>query len=633
MNSKTLISLSGGVISNPARRLPFAADFELREGENIALVGPCGSGKSTLLEMLRGGFYLREGSLRLNFDREAYKAIRTVEFDNAYSTSQVQYYHQQRWQAFEREAAPLVGEILRQAALKAEREAGCAPATEAACCAPSSDALADAANAAGATAGAATVTATVTGANTADTDAAAANPAAAGSAAAPNSAAAGSAAADSVAANSAAAGSAAAGSAAAGSAAAGSAAAGSAAAGSAAAGSAAAGSGAARSPFSPFQRRLFDTLNIAPLMDKAVITLSSGELRRFHIAKALLCAPKVLMIESPFIGLDPPTRHILDSLMQQVSRQLGISFIVTLTESGRMPAAVTHAYFLDGKSISPKMTAAEARGRAAGDSAEHFCEPAALPLQRDTPLWGNVVQMRGVNISYGARQIFRNLDWSVHSGQKWNVTGPNGSGKSTLLSLVNADNPAAYSQDITLFDRRRGSGESIWEIKRHIGYLSGEMHSSYRTPDAVMEVLRGGLCERFGGLPQASAAEAGEAAEAAEAGQAGEAAEAAKAENQMLLQWLRLFGAEHLAGRNYLSLSSGEQRYVLLIRAFVKNPDLLILDEPFQGLDPVLRSRAAAVIGAYCRQKNKTLIFVTHYIEELPSVVTHTLALAHLKTL
>ncbi len=610
MNSKTLISLSGGVISNPARRLPFAADFELREGENIALVGPCGSGKSTLLEMLRGGFYLREGSLRLNFDREAYKAIRTVEFDNAYSTSQVQYYHQQRWQAFEREAAPLVGEILRQAALQAEREAGCAPATEtAACCAPLSDALADAANAAGATAGAATVTAnaaaTVTGANTADADAAAAPNSGADGSAAP----AGSAAADSSAT------------------AADAAAANSAAAGSAAAGSAAAGSGAARGPFTPFQRRLFDTLNIAPLMDKAVITLSSGELRRFHIAKALLCAPKVLMIESPFIGLDPPTRHILDTLMQQVSRQLGISFILTLTESGRMPAAVTHAYFLDGKSISPKMTAAEARGRAAGDSAVHFCEPASLPLQRDTPLWGNVVQMRGVNISYGARQIFRNLDWSVHSGQKWNVTGPNGSGKSTLLSLVNADNPAAYSQDITLFDRRRGSGESIWEIKRHIGYLSGEMHSSYRTPDAVMEVLRGGLCERFGGLPQASAGQTGQAAAAAAAKEAGQA------ENQMLLQWLRLFGAEHLAGRNYLSLSSGEQRYVLLIRAFVKNPDLLILDEPFQGLDPVLRSRAAAVIGAYCRQKNKTLIFVTHYIEELPSVVTHTLELAHLKTL
>lgn len=515
MNSKTLISLSGGVISNPLRRLPFAADFELREGEIIALVGPCGSGKSSLLEMLRGGFYLREGSLKLNFDTEAYKAVRTVEFDNAYSTSEVQYYHQQRWQAFEREAAPLVGELLREAALKAE-EAGSAP----------------------------------TSASAAD--------------AASNSAA------------------------------------------------AATDEGAALDPFTPWHKRLFATLNIAPLMGKAVITLSSGELRRFHIAKALLPAPKVLMLESPFIGLDPPTRRILDELMQQVTRELGISFILTLTESERMPAAVTHVYFLDGKSISHKMTAAEARERAACTPKVRLCEPDTLPLQHETPLYGNVVQMRGVNISYGDRQIFRNLDWSVHSGEKWNVSGPNGSGKSTLLSLVNADNPAAYSLDITLFDRRRGSGESIWDIKRHIGYLSSEMHSSYRTPDTVLEVLRGGLSDRFGGLPSAGAGEAADAA---------------------LLQWLRLFGAEHLAGRNYLTLSSGEQRYVLLIRAFVKNPDLLILDEPFQGLDPMLRSRAAAVTSAYCRQKNKTLIFVTHYIEELPSLVTHTLSLAHLKTL
>ncbi len=502
MNSKTLISLSGGVISNPLRRLPFAADFELREGENIALVGPCGSGKSTLLEMLRGGFYLREGSLKLNFDCEAYKAIRTVEFDNAYSTSEVQYYHQQRWQAFEREAAPLCGEMLRDAARKAASENGDAACTEA--------------------------------------------------------------------------------------------------------------SAEAQDPFTPWQKHLFKTLNIAPLMDKAVITLSSGELRRFHIAKALLSAPKVLILESPFIGLDPPTRQILDELMQQVTRELGISFILTLTESGRLSEAVTHVYFLDGKSISPKMTAAEARERAAGAPGVHFCEPASLPLQHDTPLYGNVVQMRGVNISYGERQIFRNLDWSVHSGEKWNVTGPNGSGKSTLLSLVNADNPAAYSLDITLFDRRRGSGESIWDIKRHIGYLSSEMHSSYRTPDSVLEVLRGGLSDRFGGLPSAGAEDTDDA---------------------VPLQWLRLFGAEHLAGRNYLTLSSGEQRYVLLVRAFVKNPDLLILDEPFQGLDPVLRSRAAAVISAYCRQEHKTLIFVTHYIEELPALVTHTLSLAHLKTL
>ncbi|MBQ9529536.1 MAG: ATP-binding cassette domain-containing protein, partial [Bacteroidales bacterium] len=113
---RILISLDGGVISNPLRRLPDPVSFQLRQGECIAVVGPVGSGKSTLLKMITGGFYLREGTLRLDLDDESYRAIRFVEFDNAYSTTETQYYHQQRWQAFEREASPLAGELLGVAA-------------------------------------------------------------------------------------------------------------------------------------------------------------------------------------------------------------------------------------------------------------------------------------------------------------------------------------------------------------------------------------------------------------------------------------------------------------------------------------------------------------------------------------
>ena len=124
MNPDILISLCGGVISNPLRRLSAPASFELRRGECIAVVGPNGSGKSTLLEMLRGGFYLREGSLRFGLGGEAYKCIRTVTFDNAYSTTETQYYHQQRWQAFERESSPLAGELLGMGTRSFDTEAG-----------------------------------------------------------------------------------------------------------------------------------------------------------------------------------------------------------------------------------------------------------------------------------------------------------------------------------------------------------------------------------------------------------------------------------------------------------------------------------------------------------------------------
>ncbi len=485
MNPKTLISLAGGVISNPLRRLPAPASFELRDGECIAIVGPNGCGKSTLLEMIRGGFYLREGTLRLDLRDESYRAIRTVEFDNAYSTTETQYYYQQRWQAFEREASPLAGELL----------------------------------------------------------------------------------------------------------------------------------GAEESEW---REQLFDLLNIRPLLSKEIITLSSGELRRFSIARGLLQRPQVLILESPYIGLDPPTRQLLSDLLLQVRTRLGVSVIMTLPAPDQIPAVVTHVYFMENGVVSEKMSAASVFD--AMQSIRPKAYLPSLPKLHDTPLFDKVVEMRHVDISYGPRQIFRDLNWTVRSGEKWNVTGPNGSGKSTLLSLVNADNPRAYSLDITLFDRKRGTGESIWDIKRHIGYLSSEMHSGFITSDTVLEIVRSGLEDGYRGvLPQHPPR--------VMAAVPNRHCRLDRQEDALLMRWLELFGAEHLAQRSYNTLSSGEQRYVLLIRSFVKDPDLLILDEPFQGLDPEKRHRAGTVIESFCKRPNKTLIFVTHYIEEIPGIVTHTLQL------
>ena len=499
MNPKTLISLNGAVISNPLRRLAAPVNFELREGEHIAIVGPNGSGKSTLLEMIRGGFYLREGTLRHNLDDESYRAIRTVEFDNAYSTSETQYYYQQRWQAFEREAAPLAGDLLG----KGEEN-----------------------------------------------------------------------------------------------------------------------------------RQLFDILDIWSLLGKEIITLSSGELRRFSIARALLKRPQVLVMESPFIGLDPPTRRILCDLMSQLASSLGISFIMALTSADQIPPVVTHVYFMDNGIVSKKIHAEEARHTP--DDSVPQPDPAALilPQLHETQRFDKIVEMRNINISYGERQLFKDLNWTVRSGEKWNVTGPNGSGKSTLLSLVNADNPRAYSLDITLFDRRRGTGESIWDIKRHIGFLSSEMHSSFITSETVMDIVRSGLGHSGDGhmprmkvlLPDAQSVPS--FANAGRKSLHGLGCNMPVTDNdRYIMYWLELFGAEDLAHRNYNTLSSGEQRYILLIRAFVKDPDLLILDEPFQGLDPERRHRAAAVVEAFCARSNKTLVFVTHYIEEIPGIVTNTLQL------
>ena len=594
MNPKTLISLSSGVISNPLRRLPAPASFELCEGECIAIVGPNGSGKSTLLEMIRGGFYLREGSLQFSLRDESYRAIRTVEFDNAYSTTETQYYYQQRWQAFEREASLLAGVLLRIPGGRGcsdeggEQISGIQDITRSSStlmsdqlfkqsAAKQTNSLHDNEN-------------------------------------------------DEV----------------------------------------------------IWREQLFNLLNIWPLLDKEIITLSSGELRRFSIARAMLKRPQVLILESPYIGLDPPTRQLLSDLLLQVRERLGVSVIMTLPAPDQIPEVVTHVYYMENGVVSEKVPAASVRNAGANEQPdfrggvhyvtedttghadgrreailphsvlEHALERAnepiggrcefrvengdtigtlpTLPQLRESPLFDKVVEMRHLDISYGPRQIFRDLNWTVHSGEKWNVTGPNGSGKSTLLSLVNADNPRAYSLDITLFDRQRGTGESIWDIKRHIGYLSSEMHSGFITSDTVLEIVRSGLFDRFCGDSRGSKSPDSQQVIQNTDTQT-DILHAYKTEDALLMRWLELFGVENLAQRSYNTLSSGEQRYILLIRAFVKDPDLLILDEPFQGLDPQKRHRAGAVIESFCRRPNKTLIFVTHYIEEIPGIVTHTLQL------
>ena len=198
--------------------------------------------------------------------------------------------------------------------------------------------------------------------------------------------------------------------------------------------------------------------------------------------------------------------------------------------------------------------------------------------------------MHNINVQYDTIQVLKNINWTIRKGEKWALLGGNGSGKSTLLSLIYGDHPQAYANDITLFDRKRGTGESIWDIKKRIGYVSPELHL-YFTENITNFALvtEGGKNSRFA------------------------------------RQLFRYYNMTHLINANFQELSFGEQRLVLLIRAFVQQPDLLILDEPFQGLDAYKINQSRALIDAFCR--DRTLIFVTHYKAEIPDIVSQILYL------
>jgi len=339
--------------------------------------------------------------------------------------------------------------------------------------------------------------------------------------------------------------------------------------------------------------QLIALFGMSSLLDKYVILLSSGELRKFQLIKTLLSRPKTLILDNPYIGLDAAARDQLNELFPLLAEEEGIDLYLLLSRKGDIPAYAKDIRRCEGTKV-----------RRFEDSVINTEGILVTPCPRNIVSSRNVIEMRHVSIRYGERTILRDLDWTVMKGERWALCGPNGCGKSTLLSLVCADNPQSYACDISLFGHQRGSGESIWEIKRHIGYVSPEMHRSYLRAIPTLQVVASGLKDTIGLYIRPTAAE-----------------------KDVCHEWMRRFGIEQLAERNFMTLSSGEQRLALVARAFVKNPDLLILDEPLHGLDDANRQLVLGLIEDYCKDTSKTLIMVTHYEEEIPHCINKRLNL------
>lgn len=357
------------------------------------------------------------------------------------------------------------------------------------------------------------------------------------------------------------------------------------------------------------RRVLYDLFDIEPMLDKCIIFLSSGELRKFQLTKTLLSNPKILIMDNPFIGLDAKTRELLHSLLKKLIETIGLQVILVLSKTDDIPGFITHVVSVENRVCYPKMTLQEYLAYRKPVPAHVLSEEKRqriidLPYQDNLFQADHIVDLKKVSIRYGERVILKDLDWTVKCGERWALTGENGAGKSTLLSLVCADNPQSYACNISLFGRKRGSGESIWEIKKHIGYVSPEMHRAYLKNLPAIDIVASGLHDSIGLYKKTQ-----------------------EKDRTVCEWWMDIFGISDLKDRSFLQLSSGEQRMVLLVRAFVKDPELLILDEPLHGLDMYNRRLVKDIIEVFCARKGKTLIMVTHYQEELPDVITHTLFL------
>ena len=203
---------------------------------------------------------------------------------------------------------------------------------------------------------------------------------------------------------------------------------------------------------------------------------------------------------------------------------------------------------------------------------------------------------------YGGRVILENIHWTIRRGESWALLGPNGSGKSTLLSLIIGDNPQAYANDVRVFGHRRGDGESVWELKRRIGWVAPELHLHFPESETCLDTVVSGFADTYGCFHRSTPRQRAAAR-----------------------RWLARFGLAASANRPFGSLSAGWQRMALLARALVKSPDLLVLDEPCQGVDAAHRARIVRTVEGLLR--HTTVIFVTHRRDEIPSGIDRVLRL------
>ena len=357
-----------------------------------------------------------------------------------------------------------------------------------------------------------------------------------------------------------------------------------------------------------WKERLHTLFGLPSIWDKQLVTLSSGEMRKYQLARALAVRPKIVIIDSPFIGLDIQTRDMLCLLLESLIYEWGIQVILVVARREDIPAFITHAIRVQDRHSSQVTPVDEYMAEPEQPLPHPILKKELSELMQNLPENGmqsdEIVRCNQVTLQYENRRILDRLDWTIRKGEHWALLGPNGSGKSALLSMVYADNPQSYACDIALFGRPRGTGESIWEIKKHIGYVSPEMHRSYCRRYPAIDIVASGLHDTIGLYKKITADE-----------------------RDRCRVWMNIFGITELEDRDFLELSSGEQRMILLARAFVKNPSLLILDEPLHGLDRRNRTLVMQIIKAFCDNPQKTLIIVTHYPEELPSTIDHTLTL------
>ncbi|MGN8058418.1 ATP-binding cassette domain-containing protein [Pedobacter sp. 22163] len=336
---------------------------------------------------------------------------------------------------------------------------------------------------------------------------------------------------------------------------------------------------------------ILEALGFATFASSQLIELSSGEHKKLQLVKALWLKPQLLIIDQPYTGLDKASRKNLNTLLDQITAE-GVQLILICNDLEFPESIDSFAEIIDGQIVS-------SFSREIGDLPPEIHKRKIPAFLKESPIYSStdMVKMVDVNISYGEKQVLKNINWEVKAGEKWLLQGPNGSGKSTLLSLINGDHPQSYANELYLFGNRRGTGESIWDIKQHIGLISPEFHWYFDATSTVWKCVASGFYDTVGLFQQLPYSK--------------------RAQVDELIEY---FGLTENKNELLTALPLGKQRLVLLARTIIKNPELLILDEPCQGLDQQQTKHFNQLVDELC-SNGMTLIYVGHFESQLPTCI------------
>jgi molybdate transport system ATP-binding protein len=344
----------------------------------------------------------------------------------------------------------------------------------------------------------------------------------------------------------------------------------------------------------PLQRQLIEDLGIGHLLERGFRKLSSGETRKMLLIDALASRPDLLVLDDPFEGVDAQSLEFLQSFLADFATTTRL--VIVLNRFDEIPSYATHLAYVEHGHLRNTVSCDDGDGVKNLSKLLHLKttdlrvpppdhKPKRPVLAADEPL----VHLRDARVAYGDKVIFEGLDWRIHPGEHCQVTGPNGSGKTCLLNLITGDHPQCYTNNIRVFGMQRGCGESIWDIKQYIGYVSSALQWEYKVSVSVRNAVISGFYDSIGLYQKFT-----------------------ELQGQIADQWLALLGMTAFANKPFAQLSFGDQRLVLIARAMVKHPPLLILDEPCLALDDLNRQLVLALIERICSGSETTVLYVNH---------------------